>query len=106
MKRYVWSIISLFASIAGAAEVPVSEITYVAPWPTIVDVQMNTAAVDPENCGGGTPTLLYRIDLAGSDAQPKVATLLAAFAMGKPVGLVTSGCVGNSPKIIAIRLYQ
>jgi hypothetical protein len=103
MKLYACCILSVFAPLAGAAEVPVSEILYIAPFPAHVDVEMNTTAIDPENCGAA---VRYRIDLTGAGSQEKVATLLTAFAMGKSVGLSISGCVLEAPKIVAIRLYQ
>ncbi|GAA5445172.1 hypothetical protein Misp06_03369 [Microbulbifer sp. NBRC 101763] len=87
---------------ALSAEVPVSEITYIAPWTPFVDVRMSTPAIDPENCGSSSS---YRIDLLNdSGSEAKLSTLLAAFMAGKQVGLSISGCLSGRPKINAVRL--
>jgi hypothetical protein len=87
-----------------AAEVPVSNITYVAPWSPHVDVKMNSTGLDPHGCGQSD---LYRIDLVNDPgAEAKYSAILAAFISGKQVGLSISGCVGNRPKIQGVRMSQ
>ena len=94
----------VFSANLFAAEVPKSEITYIAPWTPHIDIKMDTPGLDPEGCGGNTP---YRIDLVNdAGAQAKLSTLLSAFMADKQVGLSISGCVGNSPKISGVRLYR
>ena len=36
----------------------------------------------------------------------RLATLLAAFAQGKSVGLSIAGCLGDRAKIVGVRLYK
>ncbi|PKG37079.1 hypothetical protein [Psychromonas sp. Urea-02u-13] len=84
-------------------EVPVSEITYMAPWSTHVDVRMDAGVVDA-GCG---LTDLYRIDLKNDPgAKEKYSILLAAFMAGKKVGLSVSQCVGDRGKIQGVRLSK
>lgn len=106
MRTTILVLSILLSPIAGAAEVPASQVTYVASWPAVVDVQMSATAIDPEGCSGGAPSQLYRIDLLNdSGAKEKHATLLTALASGRAIGLSISGCIGNSPKILGVRLY-
>jgi hypothetical protein len=89
----------------AAGEVPTSEVLYVATWPTHVDVQMNTTYITTEGCGAAAD--FYRIDLQNDpSASAKLATLLTAFASGKPLGLSIGGCVGDRPKIAGVRFYR
>lgn len=104
MKIVLITLAMLLSFSSIAAEIPVSQIKYIAPWPTHVDITMATTGIDPEGCGSKS---FYRVDLVSDvGADAKVATLLAAFMAGKPVGLHIAGCVRGAPKISGVRLYK
>lgn len=84
-------------SVALTEEVPVADITYIAPWDPHVDVLTN-APFQSLSCGTGN---YYRIDLAKPGAKAKLSTILTAFVSGKKVGLSIGGCIGNAPEIRA-----
>ncbi len=104
MKKYIYSVLLGLFTQVNAAEVKVSEIVYIAPWPNHVDVKMNADYVkgDCENSNDS-----YRIDLTeGESASIRFSTLLAAFMASKNVGLSLDGCVGNKPRIVGVRLNK
>lgn len=105
MKKYVYASVFVLLSPAGfAAEIAKSDITYIAPWITHVDISMSAGLSDPQGCGRGD---VFRIDLVNDKgANAKLSTLLAAFMAGKQVGLYTDGCVSDAPKILGVRLYK
>ena len=106
MRRVILSAFFMLISTGTfAAEVAVSNIKYIAPWPEHIDVTMEAEYVDESDCQN--TNTIYRIDLSeGQSAQAKLSVLLSAFMAEKKVGLVVSGCVGNKPKILGIRMYK
>lgn len=104
MKKYILAVSAFLPPLATAAEVPTSQILYVAPWPTHVDVQMSAAYVNTESCGQQD---FYRVDLQSDpEASAKLATILLAFAQDRSIGLHISGCLGDRAKIVGVRLYK
>lgn len=104
LKNSIWTLFAMLPVAATAAEVPASEVLYIAPWVNRVDVQMSAPYVNTEACGQAD---YYRLDLQNdAGAKTKLATLLAAFAQGKYVGLSIAGCLGDRAKIVGVRLYK
>ncbi|KZZ47733.1 hypothetical protein A3759_18180 [Thalassolituus sp. HI0120] len=104
MKKYFLGALVLFGSSSVLSlEIPMAEITYLAPWSPHVDVKVDTTHLDA-GCGA---TDLYRIDLVNdTGGSEKYSMLLAAFMAGKEVVLSINGCVGNRGKIDGIRLSR
>jgi|GEM_PF-5345624 len=101
MKKSLFIMALMVFGTAKAAEVPKSEIIYIAPWDNHVDIRMGTAAIS----AGCESDYYYRIDLENdTGGHAKLSTLLAAYSSGKHVGLAIGGCVGKYPKILGVRL--
>ena len=104
MKKSIILAIALLSFKLNAAEVASAEITYIAPWEPHVDIKTSAAFNYSQECG---PATYYRIDLKNDPgAQAKLSVILSAFMGGKRVGLSISGCIGDAPKIVGIRLYK